>query len=185
MSAFDFKSLSIRALLLAGLWLALAGFRPFAPIPSVCPNCAEKGDKLTLPDGRVLLANIIAKNQDGWIVERFGELRFIQFAEIKKVDWQAGAEPRGLDGYDQILLKNKDQTVLHGTLIQVEAGKPLALRSPKGNVYTVFAPQALLFYQKGQRKAPPKETAAPPPAAAPDVAPASPAPATPAPAGKP
>lgn len=150
------RALGLCTLLLSA-WLLLAAFRPFTPAPSVCPTCPEKGDKIVFPDGRVLAANVVAKNQDGYILERFGELRFVQFPEISKIEWAAGAEPRGLDGYDQILLKNKDQTVLHGTLIQVEAGKPLALRSPRGNVYTVIGSQALLYYQRGQRKAPPKD----------------------------
>ena len=144
---------------LVGAWVLLAGFRPFAAVQTVCPNCPEKGDKVVLPDGRILVANVIAKNQDGWVIEHYGELRIVQFAEVKKIEWAAGAEPRGLDGYDQILLKNKEQTVLHGTLIQVEPGKPMALRSPRGNVYTVIGSAALLYYQRGQRRAPPKEPA--------------------------
>ncbi len=145
---------------LAAAWLGLSAFRPFTPMPSVCPTCPEKGDKIVFTDGKVLIADVVAKNQDGYILHRFGELRFVQTPEVTKIEWQAGAEPRGLDAYDQILLKNKEQTVLHGTLIQVEPGKPLALRSPRGTVYTVLSGQALLYYQRGVRKAPPKDPAA-------------------------
>jgi hypothetical protein len=144
------------------LALQLSAFRPFTPMPSVCPTCPEKGDKLVFTDGKVLVADVIGKNQDGWILQKYGELRFVQKPELSKIDWQAGAEPRGLDGYDHILLKNKEQTVLHGTIIQVEPGKPMALRSPRGTVYTVLATEALLYYQKGARKAPPKDPAAAP-----------------------
>lgn len=143
--------------ILATLWLSLSAFRPFTPMPSVCPTCAEKGDKVVFADGKVLIAEVVGKNQDGYVLLRFGELRFVQTPEVSKIEWLAGAEPRGLDGYDQILLKNKEQTLLHGTLIQAEPGKPLALRSPRGTVYTVLSSQALLYYQRGVRKAPPKD----------------------------
>lgn len=144
---------------LAALWLSLAAFRPFTPMPSVCPACAERGDKVIFPDGKMLIADVVAKNQDGYILQKFGEVRFVQFKEITKIEWQNGAEPRGLDGFDQILVKGDDQKVLHGTLIQVEAGKPMAMRSPKGNVFTIMPAQVQLYYQRGTRKAPPKEAA--------------------------
>jgi hypothetical protein len=133
----------------------LVAFRPFTPAQSVCPNCSEKGDKVIFPDGKILVCDVIAKNQDGYVLQKFGELRFVQFQEIAKIEFAAGAEPKGLDNYDQILIKNKEQTVLHGTLIEVEAGKPLALRSPRGQVYQVMAPQIVVYYQRGARKAPP------------------------------
>lgn len=146
-------------LLLAGLWLTLAAFRPFSPVTSVCPSCPEKGDRVTLTDGKVLTVEVIGKNQDGYVLSKYGELRFVQFPEISKIDFASGAEPKGVDGYDQILLKNKEQTVLHGTLISVEAGKPMALRSPRGVVFLVMPGNALVYYQRGQRKAPPAEKA--------------------------
>jgi len=139
----------------AASWLMLCGFRPFTPVTTVCPTCIEKGDKITLTDGRTVLADVVAKNQDGYILSKFGELRFVQFPEISKVDYAGRSEPKGLDSYDQILIKNKEQTVLHGTLIAIESGKPMALKSPKGQVYLVLPPQALVYYQRGQRKSPP------------------------------
>lgn len=143
---------------------ALVGFRPFSPVQSVCPNCAEKGDKIHLAKGGVVVATIVAKNQDGYIANRFGELRLIQTPEIAKVEWASGAEPRGLDGYDQIVLKGPNQVILHGKLVSVEPGKPLALNSVKNQLYTVTADQVLVYYQRGTRKAPPR---APTPAAQP------------------
>ncbi len=153
------KSLGV-VVALGVLWLALAAFRPFTPMPSVCPACAEKGDKVVFPDGKMLVADVVAKNQDGYILQKFGEVRFVQTKEIAKIEWQSGAEPRGLDGFDQILVKGDDQKVLHGTLIQAEPGKPMAMRSPKGNVFTVMPAQVLLYYQHGTRKAALKETPA-------------------------
>lgn len=146
---------------LAAAWLALAGFRPFTPMPTVCPNCPEKGDKIVFPDGKSVVCEVVAKNQDGYILHKYGELRFVQTREIAKVEWAAGAEPRGLGSFDQILLKGDDQKVLNGTLIQVggETSKFMAMRSPKGYVYTVINSQVLLYYQQGSRKAPPKEAA--------------------------
>lgn len=139
-----------------GMWVLLSGFRPFSPVTTVCPTCPEKGDKLTLAgDGKVLVGDVVGKNQDGYVVSKYGELRFIQFPEITKIDWVSGAEPKGLDNYDQVLLKNKDQTVLHGNLLSVEAGKPIALKSPRGMVFLIMPQQALLYYQRGMRKAPP------------------------------
>ena len=136
---------------------ALVGFRPFSPIQSVCPNCVEKGDKIHLTKGGVVVATILAKNQDGYIASRFGELRLIQTPEIAKVEWASGAEPRGLDGYDQIVLKGANQVILHGKLVSVEPGKPMALNSIKNQLYTVTADQVLVYYQRGTRKAPPRD----------------------------
>ena len=152
------KILSLGALLL--LWLCLGAWRPFTPVPSVCPSCAEKGDKVIFPDGKVLIADVVAKNQDGYILQKYGELRFVQSKELSKIEFQNGAEPRGLDSFDQILLKGEDQKVLHGTIISVELGKPMAMRSPRGNVFTVMPGQVLLYYQKGTRKAAPKDPSA-------------------------
>ena len=114
-------------------------------------------DRVTLKSGKVVNARVVGKNQDGYILERYGELRFAQFREIEKVKFQAGAEPRGIGNYDQILLKDRDQTILHGTLIAIEAGKPLALRSVRGQVYMVSAEQILVYYHRGKRRAPPKK----------------------------
>lgn len=135
--------------------LLLSGFRPFTPVQSVCPKCPEKGDRITLNSGQVVVARVIGKNVDGYILERYGELRFVQLRE-GKVAFLSGAEPKGIGQYDQILLKNAEQTVLHGTLFQLEAGKPLALRSVRGQVYMVSADQVLVYYHRGKRRAPPK-----------------------------
>ncbi|MBM4344649.1 MAG: hypothetical protein FJ100_14890 [Deltaproteobacteria bacterium] len=156
-----FSKLAAAAILLCS-WMLLSAFRPFSPISSVCPACPERGDKVVFPDGKVVVAEVIAKNQDGYILQKYGELRFVQTREIAKVEWQSGAEPRGLANYDQILLKGDDQKVLHGTLIPApgEPGKMMAMRSPKGYVYTVIHSQVLLYYQQGTRKAAPKDPAA-------------------------
>ena len=137
---------------------ALLAFRPFTPIQSVCPKCPEPGDRVMLKDGKVLVARVVGKNQDGYIVERYGELRFVQFREITKVAFRSGAEPKGVGNYDQILLKDKNQTILHGTLIAIEAGKPMALRSVRGQVYMVDADQVLVYYHHGKRRAPPRKS---------------------------
>ncbi len=145
-------------MVLAGLGLVvlLCGFRPFSAVQSVCPKCPVKGDRITLKNGKVVVARVIGKNQDGYVLERYGELRFVQFREAQRIDFASGAEPKGIGSYDQILLKNKDQTLLHGTLFQIEAGKPLALRSVRGQVYMVSASQVLVYYHRGKRRSPPK-----------------------------
>jgi hypothetical protein len=144
----------LRTAALLLLWVVTAGFRPFTPVQSVCDKCPEKGDRVTLKSGAVIVARVSGKNQDGYVIEKYGELRFIQFQEIDRVGFASGAEPKGLEGYDQILIRNADQTVLFGTLIQIEAGKPLALRSPRGEVYMVSPEQVLVYYHKGKRRAP-------------------------------
>ena len=148
------RNRSLCFVLLAMAATVLPAYRPYANVPTVCPNCAEKADKLVLPDGKTQLGEIIAKNQDGYVVSRFGELRFIQFPEIAKVQWAAGKEPVGLDNDDQILLKNKDQTVLNGTLFENEPGKRMSMRTRKGTVYVVIPKEVLVYYQRGVRKAP-------------------------------
>jgi hypothetical protein len=144
------------AALVATLGLVLCGFRPFSAVQSVCPKCPVSGDKISLKNGKVVIAKVVGKNQDGYILERYGELRFSQFREIKKVDFKSGAEPRGIGTFDQILLRDKQQTVLHGTLIKIEAGQPLALRGVRGHVYLVSATQVLVYYHRGKRRSPPK-----------------------------
>ncbi len=132
----------------------LVGFRPFTPVQSVCPKCPVKGDRITLKNNKVVVARVIGKNQDGYVLERYGELRFVQFREIKRAQFTTGAEPKGIGNYDQILIKNKEQTLLHGTLIAIEAGKPLALKSVRGHVYMVSPKQVLVYYHRGRRRAP-------------------------------
>ncbi|MEY3015672.1 MAG: hypothetical protein RIT45_4407 [Pseudomonadota bacterium] len=141
-------------LLLVAVAPMLSAFRPFTPVQSVCDKCPVKGDRVTLKNGAVVVAHVIGKNQDGWILENHGETRFAQFREVERVDFASGAEPKGLENYDQILIKNADQTLLFGTLIQIEAGKPLALRSPRGQVYMVSPDQVLVYYHRGKRRAP-------------------------------
>ena len=80
------------AALVATLGLVLCGFRPFTPVQSVCPKCPVSGDKVSLKNGKVVIAKVVGKNQDGYILERYGELRFSQFREIKKIDFKSGAE---------------------------------------------------------------------------------------------
>ena len=141
------------ALLIGGTAMVLTGFRPFTSVQSVCPKCPVKGDQLTLKNGKVVIARVVGKNQDGYVLERHGELRFIQFREIRRTKFQTGAEPKGIGNYDQILIKNKEQTLLHGTLIAIEAGKPLALKSTRGHVYMVHPKQVLVYYHRGRRRA--------------------------------
>ncbi|MCO4761142.1 MAG: hypothetical protein KC502_06530 [Myxococcales bacterium] len=150
------KRLAIAAVMVTTA-LMLVAFRPFTPVQSVCPKCPVKGDRVMLKSGKAVVAKVVGKNQDGYILARYGELRFIQFREISKVAFQSGAEPKGITNYDQILLKDKSQTLLHGTLIAIEPGKPLALRSVRGQVYMVNPEQVLVYYHRGKRRAPPKK----------------------------
>lgn len=150
MSAFK-RIVAATFILMAGLMLS--GFRPFTPVQSVCPKCPLKGDRVTLKNNKVVVARVIGKNQDGYVLELHGEIRFVQFREIKRVQFATGAEPKGISNYDQILIKNKDQTLLHGTLIAIEAGKPLALKSVRGHVYMVHPSQVLVYYHRGRRRA--------------------------------
>ena len=149
-------ALAAAALVLLAAPAAMA-FRPFTPVQSVCPKCPVKGDRVMLKSGKVVTARVVGRNQDGYILERYGELRFVQFREISKVAFRTGAAPKGVGNYDQILLKDKTQTVLHGTLIAIEAGKPLALRSVRGQVYMVSPAQVLVYYHRGKRRAPPRK----------------------------
>jgi hypothetical protein len=154
------RSWSVRLLAVAALGAAaalLVGFRPFTPVQTVCPKCNEKGDTVTLKDGKVIICRVIGKNEDGYVLEKYGEIRFAQFLEVTGVEYEAGVEPRGIGDYDQILINNPEQTIMHGNLIAVvEAGKPLTLKSVRGQVYLVSPKQILVYYQRGKRRAPPK-----------------------------
>ena len=71
--------------LLAVVAVFTSAYRPFANVQTVCPKCPEKGDRLLMTDGKTLIGDIVAKNQDGYVVARFSELRFVQYQEVSKI----------------------------------------------------------------------------------------------------
>jgi len=137
------------ALVLAAL--ALSAYRPFTNVTNVCPSCPERGDKITLAKGDVLVARVLARNEDGWIVQKNGELRLILIGEVQKVQFEGGSEPKSLGEWDQIVVKNPSQTVLHGTIVSMEPGKTITLRGTRGQLFEVSPKLVQTLYRKGQK----------------------------------
>lgn len=103
------------ALALVGSVLPLAAFKPFSAVRDACPSCAPFADVVRLAEGGELVAHVMAENLDALIVERFGEYRALQRAEIAEIVWQRN-ERRNLPSHDQLVLKNG--VVLHGTIVR-------------------------------------------------------------------
>ncbi|MBK6847182.1 MAG: hypothetical protein IPG96_06435 [Proteobacteria bacterium] len=128
--------------------LPLAAFKPFSAVRDACPRCAPFADVVRLAAGGELVAHVMAQNLDALIVERFGEYRALQRAEVAEIVWQRN-ERRNLPSHDQVVLKNG--VVLHGTIvkdnrdgyfvIKVGALEHVAWASEIENVYREGRPQ--------------------------------------------
>ncbi|MBK8481240.1 MAG: hypothetical protein IPL40_08695 [Proteobacteria bacterium] len=103
------------ALALVGSVVPLAAFKPFSAVRDACPRCAPFADVVRLAEGGELVAHVMAQNLDALVVERFGEYRALQRAEVAAIVWQRN-ERRNLPSHDQLVLKNG--VVLHGTIVR-------------------------------------------------------------------
>lgn len=103
------------ALVLIGSVVPLAGFKPFSAVRDACPRCPPFADVVRLAAGGELVAHVMAQNLDALIIERFGEYRSLQRAEVAEIAWHKN-ERRNLPSHDQIVLKSG--VVLHGTILR-------------------------------------------------------------------
>jgi len=108
-------------LVVSGLALVLVGFRPFTPVKNVCPTCKVTNfDQVVLLNGAKVRCNVVAQNDDHYVVELFGEYRAVKKSEVSSVEWKNKA-PRKLPLGDQVILKTG--LVLHGTIADEQTGR--------------------------------------------------------------
>lgn len=101
-----------------------ADFKPFTPVTNVCPECEQpKADEMKLKDGQAIRGTVVAENVDFYVFLRYGEVRAIPKSLVASMTWANGKKPSGLDGFEQILLKNGH--VLSGTITNDSDKPPL------------------------------------------------------------
>ncbi len=125
-------------------------FKSFSDVKSVCPQCEPPAsDVLKLKNGSEVRATVVAINPAFYTVSRYGEVRTIPNGDVTSVEYEKGNKPSGIDSQDQIVLKNGH--VLTGT-ISLENEKPAYYQIKSSTLdytYTVFEPQAVKVYKKG------------------------------------
>jgi len=90
-------------------------FRPFDEVTSSCPKCPSPGnDKLTLKDGQVVDAIVVAENPKFYVLAKFGELRAVGLDQVAKLDRNPHAD-RGKGHVDELL--SKGGLVVSGQLV--------------------------------------------------------------------
>jgi hypothetical protein len=167
--------------------VALAGFTPFTEVQNVCPTCEhpEYRDIVVLREGGNVWCNVVADNDEYYVLERHGELRAAQKSEVRKVEWGRGRGAESVGAGDQILLKNN--VLYHGTILSEDPGTSFLIETPNGKQKPAVS--AIASVHKAKRAYSFKLAPAPPPAPAAKPAPApaaKPVPsAKPAPAAKP
>lgn len=126
-------------------------FKAFSDVKSVCPQCEPPAsDVVKLRNGSEVRATIIAVNPVFYTVSRYGEVRTIPSSDVQSVEWEKGSKPAGIDALDQIVLKNGH--VLTGTIVLTNE-KPAYYQLKSSTLdytYTVFEPQAVKVFKKGQ-----------------------------------
>jgi len=94
-------------------------FRPFDDVTSTCATCTCKlCDKLTLKDGKVVEAVVVAENPMFYVLAKYGEWRAVGVDQVAKLERNPNAE-RGTGHTDQLLAK--DGLVVSGVLISDNA----------------------------------------------------------------
>jgi hypothetical protein len=163
----------LRSLTLLLLAAPLAGFADFTEVQSVCPTCERPTkDVVVLKAGGTVWCNVVAENDDYWVLERFGELRAAMKSEVASVRWGHGRSAASLEPSDQILLTN--DVVYSGTIQGEEPGirfiiqTPLQKQTPSVRlIRSVHKAKHAVEFQKAAPPAPPKPVVVPKAAPAP------------------
>jgi len=94
-------------------------FRPFDDVTSSCPKCPSPGmDKITLKDGQVVEAVVVAENPKFYVFAKFGELRAVGLDQVANLERNPKAE-RGRGHVDELLTKSG--LVVSGQLVSDDA----------------------------------------------------------------
>jgi hypothetical protein len=171
------------SLVLLLLVVPLAGFTNFGEVSDVCPACGKPTkDVVVLKSIGPVWCNVIAENDDYYVVERFGEVRAALKSEVESVRWGSGRSATSLEKADQILLKNN--LVYNGQILSEDPGRFFTMQCPNFK-QTPWVNMVKSVHKAGQPYAfaaplPPKVA----PAAQPTAAPAKSGKSTPAPKDK-
>ncbi len=143
-----------------GLALATAGtafgqveFESFSEVENVCPDCDRPpADEVALRGGETIRGTIVAKNEDFWVVERYGEVRGIPEGEVESTSFEDDSRPSDLQSQDQIVLKNGH--VLTGEITDESDEPPhYEIESSVLDVsYVVFKEEAKALYRGGSKE---------------------------------
>lgn len=125
-------------------------FKPFTPVPSVCPSCTNgpKYDRILLRDGTEVRARVLAENEVFYVLEKFGEFRAVGRDQVQTVELNRDVD-RPVGYGDQILFKN--DIVLAGTLTDSHATDSFAILVPRSASPHV-APKSAVAYVYGGGK---------------------------------
>jgi hypothetical protein len=131
---------------------AAVDFEPFSEVESVCPDCELPDmDTVELSSGEKIRCQIVAANDDFWVIERYGEVRAIPDSRVTSKSYADGGAPSDLRSQDQIVLENGH--VLTGAIVD-ESDEPghFQLKSSVGDSsFVVFKKQARAMYRDGSK----------------------------------
>lgn len=100
----------------------LWGFTPFTTTTNICPKCPKaKADVVSLTTGLKITCNVLAQNNDYYVLEWRGELRAVMRSEVQGIEWKEEGGAAKLGTGDQILTKNN--IVYHGAIVQEQQGR--------------------------------------------------------------
>jgi len=131
-------------------------FRPFDEITSSCPRCPSTGtDRLTLKDGQVVEAIVVAENPMFYVLAKFGELRAVGLDQVAKLDRNPKAD-RGTGHVDELL--SKGGLVVSGQVVSddpttgyvefASVGVATPMRILKSMVAVIFKSRKLYYSAK-------------------------------------
>ena len=131
-----------------GIFVAMSGFRPFLQVTNVCPTCktGPRFDTVMLTTGAKVLSDVVAQNDDYYVLKRFGEFRMVKKTDVSSVEWKTKTPPTLVTG-DQVLLHSG--IAFHGTISTVEKGRFITIQSGKF-AHTVWSSLILTAYRGGK-----------------------------------
>ena len=136
-------------LLALPLWAVLSGFTPFTAVQSVCPGCPKgRSDEVKLISGETLRCQVLAQNDDYYVVTRFGEHRAVMKNEIASIKWAVEGTGAKVGG-DQVLLKNG--VVLHGSVVEQQSGRWLMIEVGSAR-HVVWLSQIQRLHRAGRQQ---------------------------------
>lgn len=129
---------------------AAVEFEPFSDVEDVCPDCDKpEADVVTLAGGDEVRGEVVAENDDFYVMVRYREVRAIPHDDVDSIEWADGNEPSGLRDRDQIVLPSGH--VFSGTIVEEEDEPPLFRieSSFADETHTVFMEEAETVYKDG------------------------------------
>ncbi|HKA87742.1 MAG TPA: hypothetical protein VKE22_08765 [Haliangiales bacterium] len=134
-------------------WLAcavlpfLAAWKPFTQVTNVCPSCkVPSAHVVVLKDGTTIPCEVVAQNDDFWVLKWHSEYRAAERSEVDHIDWR-GTDPASLKLTDQI--RDKDGLVYQGGII--EQNDRFFVIEGDGFRHTIWMPQILDVHKSGKK----------------------------------